>query len=171
MSLIRPLLALVRNGGSVIITLSAKFTLDLVINNSTRSMWSTYWERSLYLFLSVPGEVDKLLCQRNADLPPGHESPRFGTRQDNKSKIEPFFSSELGLRSIPGRGYKCLLCATTFTSTSSARRHVIEAHKPRQKVYCNICLTVLSNSRSGREHMRNKHGITSKMAEKQLRPS
>ena len=67
------------------------------------------------------------------------------------------------LAPIENGGQKCLICAKTFTQLGSAKRHVVEVHKPGQQVTCHICHKIFSNSRSGKEHMRVKHGISQKM--------
>ena len=78
--------------------------------------------------------------------------------------IEAVFDNHLGdLAPMENGGQKCLICAKTFTQLGSAKRHVVEVHKPGQQVSCHICHKIFSNSRSGKEHMRVKHGISQKM--------
>ena len=78
--------------------------------------------------------------------------------------IEAVFGNHLGdLAPMENGGQKCLICAKTFTQLGSAKRHVVEVHKPGQQVSCHICHKIFSNSRSGKEHMRVKHGISQKM--------
>ena len=78
--------------------------------------------------------------------------------------IEDVFDSHLGdLAPMENGGQKCLICAKTFTQLGSAKRHVVEVHKPGQQVSCHICHKIFSNSRSGKEHMRVRHGISQKM--------
>lgn len=80
------------------------------------------------------------------------------------SDIEAVFGDHLGdLAPMENGGQKCLICEKTFTQLGSAKRHVIEVHKPGQQVSCHICHKIFSNSRSGKEHMRVKHGISQKM--------
>ena len=78
--------------------------------------------------------------------------------------MEAVFHNHLGdLAPMDNGGQKCLICAKTFTQLGSAKRHVVEVHKPGQQVSCHICHKIFSNSRSGKEHMRVKHGISQKM--------
>ena len=80
------------------------------------------------------------------------------------SDIESVFANHLGdLAPMENGGQKCLICEKTFTQLGSAKRHVVEVHKPGQQVSCHICHKIFSNSRSGKEHMRVKHGISQKM--------
>ena len=92
------------------------------------------------------------------ECPPGAEA--LVTSAD----IEAVFGNHLGdLAPMENGGQKCLICAKTFTQLGSAKRHVVEVHKPGQQVSCHICQKIFSNSRSGKEHMRVKHGISQKM--------
>ena len=82
----------------------------------------------------------------------------------SSADVEAVFDNTLGdLASLENGGQKCLICAKTFTQLGSAKRHVVEVHKPGQQVSCHICHKIFSNSRSGKEHMRVKHGISQKM--------
>ena len=93
-----------------------------------------------------------------------NESPSGAEDLVASADIEAVFGNHLGdLAPMENGGQKCLICAKTFTQLGSAKRHVVEVHKPGQQVSCHICHKIFSNSRSGKEHMRVKHGISQKM--------
>ena len=50
--------------------------------------------------------------------------------------MEAVFDNHLGdLAPMDNGGQKCLICAKTFTQLGSAKRHVVEVHKPGQRPF------------------------------------
>ena len=93
-----------------------------------------------------------------------HHSAAGAELSESSVDIDAVFGNDLAdLAPMENGGQKCLICAKTFTQLGSAKRHVVEVHKPGQQVSCHICHKIFSNSRSGKEHMRVKHGISQKM--------
>ena len=123
--------------------------------------------RQQYNFGLVSSGDDELDNDHEGDLSIDDDDRHSGAGADSSAAsvdIEAVFGNHLGdLAPMENGGQKCLICAKTFTQLGSAKRHVVEVHKPGQQVSCHICHKIFSNSRSGKEHMRVKHGISQKM--------